>query len=80
MTTITCKIPERLDALLAAEARKQRVSKSEIVRRAIESGVKPHRGKNAPRAIDLVKDLVGCIKGGPRDMSTNPKYLEGFGE
>jgi hypothetical protein len=24
--------------------------------------------------------LIGCVKGGPRDLSTNPKYLEGFGE
>jgi|CXWL01.1.fsa_nt_gi hypothetical protein len=26
--------------------------------------------------------LIGCVKGGkdtPRDLSTNPKYLEGFG-
>jgi hypothetical protein len=79
MITISCKISERLNGLLTAEARKQRVSKSEIVRRALETALKPRRGKTAPCAIDLVKDLVGCIKG-PRDMSTNPKYLEGFGE
>jgi hypothetical protein len=24
--------------------------------------------------------LIGCIKGGPPDLSTNPKYMEGFGE
>jgi predicted DNA-binding antitoxin AbrB/MazE fold protein len=24
--------------------------------------------------------LLGCIKGGPSDVSTNPKYMEGFGE
>jgi len=23
---------------------------------------------------------VGCVKGGPRDVSSNPKYLSGFGE
>ena len=80
MTTITCKIPRQLDALLAAEARKKRVSKSQIVREAIQDRVKRRKGKEAPRAIDLVKDLMGSIKGGPRDISTNPKYLEGFGE
>jgi hypothetical protein len=26
------------------------------------------------------KGLIGCIKGGPPDLSTNPKYMEGFGE
>lgn len=24
--------------------------------------------------------LIGCVKGGPTDLSTNPKYMEGFGE
>ncbi|MEX2316938.1 MAG: hypothetical protein WD669_07290 [Pirellulales bacterium] len=26
------------------------------------------------------KGLIGCIKGAPPDLSTNPKYMEGFGE
>jgi hypothetical protein len=24
--------------------------------------------------------FIGCIQGGPPDVSTNPKYMEGFGE
>jgi hypothetical protein len=23
--------------------------------------------------------LIGCVRGGPPDLSTNPEYLEGFG-
>jgi hypothetical protein len=26
------------------------------------------------------KNLIGTIEGGPRDLSTNPKHMEGFGE
>jgi hypothetical protein len=26
------------------------------------------------------RGLIGCIDGGPSDLSTNPKYMEGFGE
>jgi hypothetical protein len=26
------------------------------------------------------KGLIGCLSGGPPDLSTNPKYMEGFGE
>ena len=26
------------------------------------------------------KGLIGCLSGGPSDLSTNPKYMEGFGE
>jgi hypothetical protein len=24
--------------------------------------------------------LIGCIEDGPSDLSTNPKYMEGFGK
>jgi hypothetical protein len=30
-------------------------------------------------AIDQARDLAGSVKGLPRDLATNPKYLEGFG-
>jgi hypothetical protein len=26
------------------------------------------------------KGLLGCLSGGPSDLSTNPDYMEGFGE
>ena len=26
------------------------------------------------------KGLIGCLSGGPPDLSPNPKYMEGFGE
>ncbi|MEM8639842.1 MAG: hypothetical protein AAGG51_13650 [Cyanobacteria bacterium P01_G01_bin.54] len=32
-----------------------------------------------PSAFDLARDLAGCLDG-PADLSTNPKYFEGFGE
>jgi hypothetical protein len=29
----------------------------------------------------LARDgLIGCLEGGPPDLSTNPKYMKGFGE
>lgn len=34
----------------------------------------------APSFYDLTKEFCGCIEGGPSDVSTNPKYMEGFGE
>jgi metal-responsive CopG/Arc/MetJ family transcriptional regulator len=78
MTTITCKIPEKLDARLAAMAREQRVTKSAVVRQALEDRVKRQKTPNAPRAFDLIKRVIGTVKG-PRDLSSNPKYLEDLG-
>lgn len=78
MATITCKIPDRLDAELEAVARRERVSKSEIVRSALEMRLKRTGKAATPSAFDLVRPLSGSLRG-PSDLSTNPKYLERLG-
>lgn len=78
MTTITCKIPERLDAELEAAARQRRVAKSTIVREALEERLKRSRTAQALTAYDLAKSVCGTLRG-PSDLATNPKYMEGFG-
>jgi len=46
----------------------------------------PGQRSNGPgqrkSAYDLLNEagLIGCIDGGPADLSSNPKYMEGFGE
>jgi hypothetical protein len=34
---------------------------------------------NSLSALEVAGDLVGCLDGGPPDLSVNKKYLEGFG-
>jgi metal-responsive CopG/Arc/MetJ family transcriptional regulator len=80
MTTITCKLPEKLAAQLDALARTERRSKSALVREALENQLKAKRRRGQVTAYDLVKHLCGSIKDGPSDLATNPKYMEGFGE
>lgn len=36
--------------------------------------------KGAKNALELAGDAVGCLKGGPPDLSTNKKHMEGYGE
>lgn len=33
-----------------------------------------------PSALDLAGDLVGCFSGGPADLASNPRHLDGFGQ
>jgi Arc/MetJ-type ribon-helix-helix transcriptional regulator len=80
MTTITCKLPEKLAAQLDALARTERRSKSDLVREALEERLKANRRRVHVTAFDLVKHLCGSIKGGPTDLATKPKYIECFGE
>ena len=73
---LTCKIPEKLDARLEELARHKKVPKATIVRTALEQAVRKAAVNGA--AFGLVKDLCGSLSG-PRDLATNPKYLEGMG-
>lgn len=43
------------------------------------SGASPATEESAYDAFKRA-GLIGCIKDGPSDLSTNPKYMEGFGE
>ena len=79
MTTITCKIPDALNASLEAEARQRRQSKSEIVRQALQQSLRQSMQKHEPRAYDLARRLCGSLRG-PKDLSTNPRHLEGLGD
>jgi Arc/MetJ-type ribon-helix-helix transcriptional regulator len=79
MTTITCKIPDALNASLEAEARQRRRSKSEIVRQALQQSLRQSMRKHEPRAYDLARRLCGSLHG-PKDLSTNPRHLEGLGD
>jgi len=80
MTTITCKIPEKLAAQIQSLARAERRSKSALVREVLEQRVREKPDRGPVRAFDLVKHLCGSIKGGPSDLATNPKHMKGFGE
>ncbi len=77
MKTVTCKLPEKLDAELELAAREAGISKSEVLRQALQQlGSRRHR--KSVRAFDLVKDLAGSVNL-PADLLTNPQYMETFG-
>jgi len=75
MKTLSLKLPVHLSVKLERAAKQRRQSKSEIVRSALEQFLK---GERPMSALELAGDLVGCCEG-PGDLSTNPKYMEGFG-
>jgi len=83
MAVISLKLTETLDAQLTEEAHRRRMSKSELVRRALTAFLQSSEQgmeDSAPQsAADLLADLVGCCEGGPADLSSNPAYLSDFG-
>ena len=79
MTTITCKIPEALDAHLEAVAAKRGVSKSAVLREALEANLHQQEAEANLTAFDLMKGAAGVVKGGPKDRSSNKQHLRGYG-
>jgi hypothetical protein len=76
--TISLKIDEGLDRWLQDEAQRLRRSKSEIARQALQH---QRDGKQGPSVHDIMKDVCGSIKDGPRDVARNQrKYMKGFGQ
>jgi hypothetical protein len=80
MRTISLKVPDRLLVQLAREAKARRVTKSWLVRESIEKALHEQPPAGEVSCYDLAHDLAGGLKGLPKDLADNPKYLEGFGE
>ena len=80
MSTLSLKLPESLLLRLDQESRARRLTKSAVVRAALERELEPAKSALATSCYDLARDLAGSVrKKLPKDLATNPKYMEGFG-
>jgi Arc/MetJ-type ribon-helix-helix transcriptional regulator len=76
MKTISVKLPEPVADWLERHAKETKRTRSAVIRAALE---RERAGKNRPKSChDLLQDVCGSFDG-PPDLSTNPKYMEGFG-
>ena len=75
---IHARLGERDRAALEKLKRTTGQSESEIVRRGLHLVAQEEKRRRS--ALDLAGRSVGRFKTGPRDLSTNGKHLEGFGE
>jgi len=80
MRTISLKLPDDLLTDLDNEARKRRMTKSSLVREILEKALHQPPQTGGVSCYDLARDLAGAVKGLPKDLADNPKYLRGFGE
>lgn len=82
MSVLTCKLPSALDHRLADLAKLRGVSKSALVREAIEEKlIEEASSTRRPPAnlLEALGDSVGSIASGKRDLGSNKKHLRGFG-
>jgi hypothetical protein len=78
MKSITVRLPNSLLEDLEAEARKRKVSKTDIVRERLSRNM---GSAKAPSSLEAIADLIGSIDDLPADLSRNKKaYLKaGYG-
>jgi predicted DNA-binding protein len=79
MRTISLKLPDELLAQLEEAANARRITKSLLVRESLEKALHEQPRAGEVSCYDLARDLAGSIKGLPKDIAHNPKYMEGFG-
>jgi hypothetical protein len=91
MTTLSLKLPERLLVRLERERRARRTTKSSVVRECLEKQLPeqpppmdlpelPPGESFYDKALPVLKRAWARRGRGKRDLSTNPKYMGGFGE
>ncbi len=77
MKSISVKLDPPLARWLSNRSRDLKRTQSDLVRDALEQ---QRQGKGGVTCHDLAKHLCGIMRNAPRDLSTNPKYMKGFGE
>lgn len=73
MKTTTLQLPEPIFQKAVAKARRLGVSQSKVLRDAIEKDLSGE--KEQMSMLDLMSDMVGCIKGGPPDVARRHKEI-----
>ena len=80
MNTLSLNLPEQLDAQLAEVAEERGTSKVELIYEAVKEYLSLRQPPPPDSFAALAAEFAGCLDGGPPDLSTNPKYMEGFGK
>jgi len=68
--TLSVRLDDETRRLLTKLARARRTSRSEVVRQAIRALAKEDPATEEFNPYEMIKDLIGSVKGGPPDLST----------
>ena len=79
--TLSIKVSKELKARLRAVAKSRQTKPSTLMRQALELVISEAGSRSKPSLFDLSRDLFENLgRRGPRDLSTNRKYLDDLGQ
>ena len=78
MSKLSLNVPKPLEVKLRAEAKRRRATRAKVALEALEKQFHVKKAQGKVSIADLISDLAGCYDG-PSDLSTNKKYMEGYG-
>lgn len=79
MKKISLKLPVPLANCLAKRAHELGRSRSDLVRQALEEQRQSKNSRGEKSCAELMADFGGFFRG-PRDLSSNPKFMRDFGK
>jgi hypothetical protein len=81
MNTLTIRLPAELRNHLTAEARRAGKTPARFIRETLEKRLRPAilETQGGTSLYELTRDLCGSVGGGPRDLASNKKHLNGYG-
>jgi predicted DNA-binding protein len=77
---ITVRLPAELRRRLKAAARRNGTRESDIVRGAVERQFAAEEEVTTAYEHAKKAGLIGAVRGASRDLSTNAKHFDGFGD
>jgi predicted DNA-binding protein len=77
---ISVRVPGGIARRLKERSRVTGARESQVVREALEQYLSVNRKEQT--TYDLLQEagLLGCVRGAPKDLSTNKRYFKGFGK
>lgn len=76
MESLTIKLPRQLSARVTRLAKKRHISRSALVREALELLTTDRGGETF---VDRVSQYLGAGDDLPADILTDPKHMKGYG-
>ena len=77
---ITVRVPQALTARLRNRSRAKGTTESELVREALETYLGKTQKDHSAYDLAEAAGIIGAARNAPKDLSTNPRHMKGFGK